>query len=77
MKELVLPYYTQKAKIVYNFGLSVCNRVRSRHSAATDPLLLDSSNSNSVISGRWADDNERLCGMDCLKQGLNPRPLDQ
>ena len=39
----------------------------------------------SVISGRWADDNERLCAMEPrlrlgrfrLERGSNPGPLDQ
>ena len=44
------------------------------------------SNSISVISGGWVDDNESLCAMKlCLQmknspphmQGLNPGPLDQ
>ena len=42
-------------------------------------------NSISVISGRWADDNERLCAIEPrlrlrrfrLKQGSNPASLDQ
>ena len=42
-------------------------------------------NSISVISGQWADDDERLCAMEPhlglrrfpLKRGLNPEPLDQ
>ena len=42
-------------------------------------------NSVSVISGRWADDNERLCAMEPglrlgrfgLEQGSNPGLLDQ
>ena len=42
-------------------------------------------NSVSVISGRWADDNERVCAMEprlrlgrfCLERGSNPGPLDQ
>ena len=42
-------------------------------------------NSISVISGRWADDNERLCAMEprlrlrrfCLERGSNSGPLDQ
>ena len=42
-------------------------------------------NSMSVISGRWADDNERVCAMEPrkrlkrfrLEQGSNPGPLDQ
>ena len=43
------------------------------------------SNSITVISGKWAGDNERLCAMEPhlqfrrfqLKQGLHPGPLDQ
>ena len=42
-------------------------------------------NSISVISGQWADDNERLCAMEPrlwsgkigLERGLNPGPFDQ
>ena len=42
-------------------------------------------NSISVISGRWADDNERLCAMEPrlrvrrfrLERGSNSGPLDQ
>ena len=42
-------------------------------------------NSISVISGRWADDNERLCAMEHrlrlrifnLERGQNPGPLAQ
>ena len=42
-------------------------------------------NSISVISGRWADDNERLCAMESrlqlrrfrLERGSNSGPLDQ
>ena len=42
-------------------------------------------NSFSVISGRWVDDNERLCAVEprlwlgrvCHDWGLNPRPLDR
>ena len=42
-------------------------------------------NSVSVISGQWADDNERLCAMEPrlrlgrfrLERGSNPGPLDQ
>ena len=42
-------------------------------------------NSISVISGQWADDNERLCAMEPslplrrihLERGLNLGPLDQ
>ena len=42
-------------------------------------------NSISVISGRWADDNEKLCALeppdDCkdprLRRGSKSRPLDQ
>ena len=42
-------------------------------------------NSVSVISGRWADDNERLCAMEPrlrlrrfhLKRGSKSGPLDQ
>ena len=41
-------------------------------------------NSISVISGRLADDNERLCAMEprlrlrrfCPEQGSNPQPLE-
>ena len=42
-------------------------------------------NSISVISGQWADDNERRCAMEfrlrlrrfCLEQGSNSGPLDK
>ena len=42
-------------------------------------------NSISVISGKWADDNERLCATEPrlrlrrfrLKRGSSPGPLDQ
>ena len=42
-------------------------------------------NSISVISGRWADNNDRLCAMEPRlrlkrfrhKQGSNPGPVDQ
>ena len=42
-------------------------------------------NSNSVISGRWAGDNERLCAIEPrlwlrrfrLERGSNSGPLDQ
>ena len=42
-------------------------------------------NNISVISGQWADDNERLCAIEphlrlrrfCLKQGSNSGLLDQ
>ena len=50
-----------------------------------DLLFYSLFNNTSVISGRWADDNERLCTMEpciglrkfCLKCGSNPGPLDQ
>ena len=58
----------------------------SVHMRWTDEMQFDVLlNSISVISGRWEDDDEKLCAMEprlrlrrfCLEQGWNPGPLDQ
>ena len=59
------PIALRKAKIMYNFGLSECNRVKALSFGWMDDLLFYIlSNSISVISVKCVDDDERLCAME-------------